>query len=171
MGFFNRPSPAPAPQSAPVPTPDPALEFLLAERVSPQWSGFLDALTHELREQLSPEDLRALLRSVGQRFGAARPIEAGESVEELQRAVNGIWNSIRWGYAELRDGGDVLHITHHLSPLGQALGEGSAEAAAGFLEGVYESWMHHAGAADDLSARAAAPQPGSLAVSISFGKL
>ena len=35
MGFFNRPSPAPAPQSAPVPTPDPALEFLLAERVSP----------------------------------------------------------------------------------------------------------------------------------------
>lgn len=126
-----------------------ALDFLVRERISPQWAEFLLALGSELKEQLDADGLTELMQRVGQRFAAATQLEAGETVEGLQDAFNQVWTKSQWGYVALADEGDQLTIRHTFSPLDAAMDLGY-EASAGFLQGVYQQWLEAAGASEGL---------------------
>jgi Cellulose synthase subunit D len=145
------------------------IDYLLSERVSSQWSAFLTAFSTEIQNQLSPQEYRELLRSMGSRFGALLDIGERETVEGMADGINGHLKSIRWGRVRLADNGDQLLIEHHYSPLPQALGV-DAELAGGFLEGMYEHWFKSAGADEALSVKQLAGASTASVTVFQFGR-
>jgi len=145
MSFFKN-------QTAPAAAPDLQLDYLITERISVQWQGFLAVLSEELQEQLEPAEYRELLHRMGGRFANNHPIAGGDTVNSLENSLNALWKPLRWGYAELSDVGNHLEIRHHLCPLPDAMHTDN-QIAGGFLEGVYEAWLHAAGAGRDLQVR------------------
>lgn len=137
------------PKQATARDPAPDLEFLLTERISRQWAGFLRAFSEEMQSQLSTEEFRELLRNMGLRLGESLPIEAKDTIEALESAINSHLQQMQWGYARMTDSGSMLQIQHHFDPLSSALNI-DATVSGGLLEGVYEYWFRSAGAEDDL---------------------
>jgi hypothetical protein len=131
------------------------LDYLLTERVSSQWIAFLAAFSAEIQNQLTPQEYRELLRSMGQRYAAAMDIGARDTVDGMAAGINEQLRAVQWGHVKLADNGDLLLIEHHLSPLPKAL-EVDPDLAGGFLQGMYEHWFKTAGADDALSVKAVA---------------
>ena len=153
-------------QSKQMANPDPAaeLEFLLHERVSVQWLGFLQAFSAEMQSQLTSEEYRDFLRSMGKRFGDLTPVGTHDTIEELESALNAQWAALRWGHVKLTESGTQLNIEHHFNPLTQALG-GDVQVAGGFLEGAYEQWFRFAGADENLRVKQS-PEASTAAVTV-----
>jgi hypothetical protein len=128
------------------------LQYLALERVSPQWSAFLTLLGGELSSQLSSEELRQLLLSLGGRFAEANPLGSCVDVASLQDSVNRIWAAMQWGYCKVSDQGAQLSVTHRACPLPAAL-QLDADVAGWYLEGVYGVWLRAAGAPSELVLR------------------
>jgi hypothetical protein len=59
-----------------------------------------------------------------------------------------------WGHVKLKDTGRMLEIRHHGAPLEMAFGRNSQCWSAALLEGVYETWLHAAGASESLHVNA-----------------
>lgn len=137
-------------QTEDIAAPSSDLDFLLRERISNQWTGFLHALSDELLSQLTPQECRDFLRSVGTRLAKAMPIPTQDTVPELETAINEKLGAQRWGRVELIDTGSHLQIRHHYCPLPLALGM-DAQVAGGLLEGLYELWFRSVGAEEGLS--------------------
>ena len=125
------------------------LEYLLRERISTQWNAFLQAFSAEMQSQLTPQEYRQLLHSMGQRMAESLPIGQRDTIEELETAINERFKDMQWGYAKLIDSGTSLNIEHHFSPLSVALGL-DTETAGGLLEGIYEHWFRALGAEAEL---------------------
>lgn len=113
---------------------------------SRQWRGFLQALAAEFTQVLSPADLQELMARVGVRFACAHPLEACNTLPELQRGMTDIWRSADWGWVTLEQRQEQLSITHHCAPLLSAMSDGNAEWSLGFLQGAYQQWFDAAGA-------------------------
>jgi hypothetical protein len=145
------------------------MDFLLRERISGQWLGFLQAMSEELQAQLEPKELRELLRGIGVRQAQALPMEAQDTVEALEAAMNVHLQRMRWGYVELSDTGDYLQVRHKLCPLPTALGL-PADVAGGVLEGLYECWFRNAGAEDGLTAVQSPAGADAAALEFKFGQ-
>jgi hypothetical protein len=128
------------------------LGYLLRERISPQWASFLQAFSAEMQSQLTLQEYRELLGSIGQRLAESLAVGQRETIEELEAAINQRLEGMQWGFAKLIDSGSSLNIEHHFSPLAHALNV-DAETAGGLLEGVYEYWFRAAGAEADLSVK------------------
>ncbi|MCB5364536.1 cellulose synthase [Pusillimonas sp. CC-YST705] len=124
------------------------IKYLSAQQCSVQWRAFLEVFSQELTQQLTVTNLRGLMRRSGERFANQHPLPATETIAALQEAINVVWRSQNWGGASIVEDGTRLIIKHYLSPLQSGMPEG-ATWASGFLEGVYEQWMHQSGA--DLS--------------------
>lgn len=141
-------------QSKQTANPDPAVElgFLLHERISVQWLGFLQAFSAEMQSQLTSEEYMELLRGMGKRFGDLTPIGTHETIEDLESALNAHWAALRWGRVKLTESGTQLTIEHHFNPLTHALG-GDIQVAGGFLEGAYEQWFRSVGADENLQVK------------------
>lgn len=129
-----------------------AVEFLLDERISGQWVGFLSAFSAEMQSQLSEDEYRELLRSMGARFSTQIDVGVQDTVEALEASINAHLGKMRWGFCKLQDSGTQLVIEHHWSPLPKALGIDAA-LASGFLEGMYEQWFQTAGAEQTLTVK------------------
>lgn len=137
------------------PTPAPAestelLQHLALERISAQWSGFLAVLSDELQAQLSADEYRALLGRLGARFAQSFELPECDSLAQMEEAANKVWGPLSWGYATFSDSGRQLLIEHHACPLPAAL-QVETELAAGFLEGVYATWLAAAGSPEELA--------------------
>jgi Cellulose synthase subunit D len=132
-----------------APSATSELDYLLRERVSIQWAGFLQAFSAEMQTQLAPEEYRTLLKSMGKRLAAATELSPSETVQEFESVINAYLVSVRWGYVRLDDSGAMLTIHHYFDPLSTALGE-QATVSSGFLEGLFEQWFHAAGAESAL---------------------
>lgn len=126
------------------------IKHLSAQQCSVQWRSFLDVFSQELTQQLTVNNLRGLMRRSGERFAKQYPLPATDTIAGLQDAINAVWRSQNWGWASITEDGARLLIKHYLSPLQAGMPEG-APWSTGFLEGVYEQWMHQSGA--DLSLR------------------
>ena len=145
------------------------LGYVVQERISGQWASFMLALSGELQAQLSSEQHRTLLVKVGQRFAQAQPISVGDTVTELTKAFNQIWQSQRWGYVRLTDEGNSLHIKHVLCPLATALAVDPI-LAGGFLEGAYQEWLQAAGAGRGLRVRQLQALPDGTTMEFRLGR-
>ncbi len=145
------------------------IKYLSAQQSSMQWKAFLDAFSQELAQQLTASNLRGLMRRSGERFAKQHPLPDTETIEALQEAANTVWRSLNWGWVAISEDNGRLSIKHYLSPLQASMPEGTPWST-GFLEGVYEQWMHQSGA--DASLRVSqtrlADEPG--AIEYSFGR-
>ncbi|WP_313079060.1 cellulose biosynthesis protein BcsD [Pulveribacter sp.] len=112
---------------------------------SRQWRGFLAALAQEFVSALPPEELATLMARIGTRFAVAHPLPNSDTVRGLQDAMNGIWDPLDWGRAELGQNPAGMEVVHHFSPLVAAFGDTHAAWATGFLKGVYQQWFDAAG--------------------------
>ena len=128
------------------------LQHLALERVSPQWAVFLSLLGSELSAQLSPDELRQLLVSLGGRFAEANPLRPCADLAALQDAFNQVWAPMRWGYSTVSEQGRQLSVRHRACPLPAAL-QLDAEVVGSYLEGVYAVWLKAAGAPSELVLR------------------
>ena len=126
--------------------------YLMGERLSIQWRGFLRAFSAEINSQLTPVEFKELMRSMGTRMGESITIGEHDTVDALEAEINRHLKEIRWGYIRLSDAGNQLNIKHYLCPLASDLGL-EPQVAAGFLEGMFEHWFHAAGAQPDLVVR------------------
>lgn len=127
-----------------------SLAYFLSEPVSPQWADFLRVLGEELSEQMSPEEIRAFFLLLGQRIARRNPLTAGETLQDLEQAVNDQLRNMGWGWMRVRDLNTSLEFLHSCAPLRQAFGDAAMEWAPGLLEGLYSEWLKQLGAEEAL---------------------
>jgi hypothetical protein len=125
------------------------LRHLALERISSQWAGFLGVLSEELQAQLSEGEYRALLVRLGGRFAQTYELPACGSLSDIEAAANKVWSQCQWGFVVFSEVGRQLQIAHHACPLPAAL-QVDSDLAAGFMEGVYATWLLAAGSPDEL---------------------
>ena len=110
-----------------------------------QWRGFLEALKHELASVLPEQELARVMNRVGKRFACAHPLQARDSVPQLQEEMNRIWAECDWGRVEIAQTADGFEITHQCSQLVAAFGAQEAVWSTGYLRGIYQQWFERAG--------------------------
>lgn len=124
-----------------------------------QWREALAAFAQELAQDLTPQRLRSLMRRAGERFAASHALPQAASVDDLQTAINQLWQTVDWGWVTITEADDHLALTHYCAPLRAAFGPEHMAWSTGFLEGVYELWMRQLGA--DSQLHVAQPQAAS----------
>ena len=125
------------------------LRHLAFERIAPQWSGFLRVLGAALQSQLSDDEFRQFLKSLGTEFAKELPLPAVDNLSALEDSVNRIWFDRQWGNVVFSDLGGALRMDHQACPLPAAL-QVDSDLAGGFLEGAYGAWLAAAGAPKEL---------------------
>ncbi|WP_231885914.1 cellulose biosynthesis protein BcsD [Bordetella ansorpii] len=113
---------------------------------SHQWRDFLNALAGELTHDLTPKNLRSMMRRTGERFAQQHALGGSGTVDDLQKAMNLIWRGQDWGWVDISEANDHLMLAHYCAPLQAAFGAGHHAWTIGFLEGAYECWMRELGA-------------------------
>lgn len=106
-------------------------------------------LSEELQAQLSESEYRALLVRLGGRFAQTFELPSCASLTDIQDAANKVWSQFQWGYVVFSEVGLQLQISHHACPLPAAL-QVDSDLAAGFMEGVYATWLLAAGSPQEL---------------------
>ena len=123
---------------------------LCMQQCSIQWRDFIGVFAQELTENLTTTNLRWLLRRTGQRFAKQHPLPECPTLPALEEVINTFWKSINWGSATINDTDSRLVICHYLAPLQISMLPENLAWSTGFLEGVYESWLHQSGADSSL---------------------
>lgn len=146
---FARKPPAPFAQPAPAPsapmwpaTVTPAAPPAPATQPA-EFRVFLRALAAEMDALAGPERRDEVLRSVGRRMAALRPLPETDTLEALELEMNETLAGLGWGSARLSlDEVDRAMLIHHtgLPRLGAA-GEPPGLWLSAVLEGLYEGWM------------------------------
>ncbi len=121
--------------------PETPLGYYERTSCSVQWLEFNRALAAELSSGLPPQEVRQLFSRIGAQVATALPVDRCDSVAELQAGFNSRWESISWGFSNLREEADYLEITHACSPFAMAFGPVSTDWAGGFFEGAYQTWF------------------------------
>ena len=130
-----------------LPTLSPeAASHLVSQQCSRQWRSFLRALADEFASALPPADLRALMQRMGLRFAQMQSLSRLSTLDDLQSAMNTLWQAQDWGHVSLSQEADELVIRHTCTPLAAAFGVEQQAWICGFLEGVYQQWFDDQGA-------------------------
>lgn len=139
-----------ASKAAPVAdTTTELLQHLALERIPAQWAAFLSLLGAELSAELPADELRQFLVRLGEAFARERPLPPCDDIPALEAAINSVWAGMQWGYASVADAGQHMTVTHRACPLPAAM-QIDTDIAGGFLQGVYDVWLHAAGAPAEL---------------------
>jgi hypothetical protein len=129
---------------------DNALEYLRERQCAAQWKTVLRAVAQELTTEFSAGALRRVVERIGRRVALETPLPTCDTLEQVQAAINRIWELAEWGEITLREDAAALVIVHHCSPLQAAFGNAGSGWAPAFLVGVYQEWFRHLGASDVL---------------------
>ncbi|MDP3859606.1 MAG: cellulose biosynthesis protein BcsD [Stagnimonas sp.] len=127
-----------------------SLAYFLSAPVDAQWADFLRVMAEELAEQMSAEEIRAFFAVLGRRIARRNPLAAGETLQDLESAVNQHLRRCNWGWMRVRDLNTSLEFLHSCSPLRQALGDQAMDWAPGLFEGMYDEWLKQSGADETL---------------------
>jgi hypothetical protein len=119
------------------------LAYLARRDVSMQWSGFLRALLDTLDAHLDRQSRDALLRAVGERFGAGMPLPTSETLASLETRMNEILASMTWGQVRLElDPQDrALLFIHTAAPCISTPADEDGAWLGPVLEGLYSNWL------------------------------
>lgn len=129
------------------------IAYLSAKNCSQQWAFFLQALAQELNGAMPAQDVRMLMRQIGQRAAVEMPLENCSTVQDIQAAVNDYWSELNWGWVELSEQSSALELRHYCAPLLHAFGAQAQAWSPAFLEGVYQQWLSSLGAGQALQVR------------------
>lgn len=117
------------------------LGYFARQQCSGQWRTFLTAFAVEFGQQIPVAELRVLMARLGTSMAQNMRLPAGNTVEELEAAINTIWQEMNWGWVKLTEKADGLFIEHHLAPLQAAFGEPALSWSPAILEGIYAHWF------------------------------
>lgn len=129
------------------------LEYHAAQQSSRQWGDFLLALAGEFQGKIDAGELRSLMFRVGQSMARRMGQPKGDSLKELEAAMNGVWFNMNWGWVRLQEKQNYLLIEHFAAPLFNAFGAAAMPWSTGILEGVYFDWLSALGADSTLRLR------------------
>jgi hypothetical protein len=108
------------------------------------WSVFLRALADEVDTMGGAQARDALLRGVGTRMAAMRPISPAPNLETLAMEINDHLGTMGWGAVGfvLSERDHALLITHSQLPRIGAAGDPPGTWVSAVLEGLYGGWMN-----------------------------
>lgn len=114
------------------------------------WSVFLRAVAEEIDTLGGAQARDALLRAVGKRMAAIRPISAAPNMDTLSMELNDMLGGMGWGTVsfQLNEQDRSLLITHSGLPRIGAAGDPPGTWISALLEGLYEAWMGQMPGAD-----------------------
>jgi hypothetical protein len=114
------------------------------------WSVFLRAMADEIDAMGGAQARDALLRGVGRRMAAMRPISPAPNLETLAMEINDHLGVMGWGSVGfvLSDRDHALLITHTQLPRIGAAGDPPGTWVSAVLEGLYSGWMNQMPGAD-----------------------
>ncbi|MAN47011.1 MAG: hypothetical protein GYB49_07695 [Alphaproteobacteria bacterium] len=122
----------------------------------------LALLLDEVTSTATQEQLEMFLASVGRRLAALDPLTGLSDVEEIESAVNALWQELGWGHVifELDDGGiDIMHRNPPTSA-GQEGGIPWDMIMPPLLQGAYAAWFHALSGNDALRTSITKCEPG-----------
>jgi len=110
---------------------------------SVDWTLFLRAMADEIDAVGGANARDALLRAVGLRVAAMRPVGASPNMETLAMEMNDQLSAIGWGNMAftLSERDRALLITHSQLPRVGAAGDPPGTWLSALLEGLYEGWL------------------------------
>jgi hypothetical protein len=130
------------------------IDYKVKRQTSRLWRNLLSATASELSSEESKDELKLMMVRIGFRFASQTTLPEDGSLNDYQKFMCSVWADMDWGWVELRDSGDTLHITHHSSTNGRltngAFSDASDDWVSSFLEGVYQQWMSRMGAGEKL---------------------
>ncbi len=114
------------------------------------WSAFLRAMAEEIDAVGGAAARDALLRGVGHRMAALRPITVVPNMETLGMELNDLLAAMGWGHVsfQLNEQDRSLLITHSSLPRIGAAGDPPGTWISALLEGLYEGWMRQLPSSD-----------------------
>ena len=147
------------------------LEYHAAQQCSRQWNAFLQALAAEFQGKIDEAELRALMRRIGDTMAKNMVLSPGDSIQELESAINSVWYGMDWGWVRLKEMQNYLSIEHHASPLRKAFGEPAFSWTPAVLEGIYAHWFSALGADSSLRLKQfGSPESPGQPLEFHFGK-
>lgn len=130
------------------------IDYKVKRQTSRHWRNLLAATASEISSHESKETLRAMMVRIGYKFASQTNIPEGGTLADYEKFMCSVWADMDWGWVELRDSGNTVHITHHSSTNGRltngAFSDASDDWVSSFLEGAYQQWMIRMGAGDKL---------------------
>jgi hypothetical protein len=158
----------PAPFAQPAAMAPPAAGQTAPPARPAEFRVFLRALAIEIDALAGAERRDEVLRSVGRRMAALRPLAETDTLEALELEMNETLADLGWGSARLSlDEADRALLIHHtgLPRLGAA-GEPPGLWLSAVLEGLYEGWMARqpGGDASLAASRIGLPAPDVIAL-------
>lgn len=140
------------------------LQSYAGQSCARQWRTFLAAMFAEFHELGDAKQLEALMTRVGSRLADTLPLPVCATLEELEAAMNRVWEEMDWGRIRLDESGPYVVITHVGFPLFDAEGKLTRLFLGNILQGVYTRWFAAQGGDPQLVAhcihkRAAATEP------------
>lgn len=107
------------------------------------WTTFLRALADEVDVVGGASARDALLRGIGQRMAAMRPLTSAPDMNTLAMELNDQLSDMGWGNVsfQLSEQDRSLLITHTNPPRVGAAGDPPGTWISALFEGLYEGWM------------------------------
>jgi len=120
-----------------------ALAYTARRDVSAQWRDFLRAMLDTLDATMQRDSRDNLLRAIGQRFAAAMPLPASDTLAALEVRMNEALAAASWGHVvlELDQRENTLRIVHSAAPCISTPGDDTGAWVAPVLEGLYSNWF------------------------------
>ncbi len=150
---------------------DGNLRYFARQQCSVQWQAFLSAFSAELGQQVPANELRVLMTRLGHFMAQSLPAPSGNTVAELEASINSIWFDMNWGWINLAEKKDELHIEHHAAPLQAAFGADALAWSPAILEGIYAHWLSALSGSQALKlTQVGTAVPDSMVLAFRYGK-
>jgi hypothetical protein len=122
---------------------------------SVDWTALLRAMAEEIDATGGAGARDSLLRAVGQRMAAIRPLTPAPTMDRLAMEVNDMLATIGWGHVsfQLNERDRSLLISHSNLPRAGAAGDPPGTWLSAVLEGLYGGWMGQLGSDPALQVR------------------
>ena len=147
------------------------LAYFARQQCSVQWSAFLAAFSSEFGQQIPVAELRVLMARLGKSMAQSVPAPVGNTIAELEDAINDIWFDMDWGWVKLVEKETGLFIEHRAAPLQGAFGEQALAWSPAILEGIYAHWFSLMGGNPALQLTQVEPaKPDDLLIVYRFGR-
>lgn len=135
------------------------LQYYEQRHCNKQWKFFLLSLAEEFTSSFDQLQSQHVIHNVGKRLATLLPLPPLETLEDMEQAINRVWETIDWGWVSLDASQNHLSIKHFAAPLDSAFSESHRAWSAALLAGVYDKWFELAGANEGLSVRHNASTP------------
>jgi len=125
------------------------LSYLSEQRRSSDWNLLITSLLNGAQSMMDGEQFAQLLSIAGMHCAQNLPLPPCDSLTELELSVNVQLSKLGWGVSTFSEHPEFLQIDHQALPQDGP----PVQYLAIFLAGLYQQWLHNAGASESLHVR------------------